>query len=164
MLPFAKTLFALGIRHVGESTARTLASSFSSIDDLIKSDLDHLMGLPDIGPKVAHGIISFFENQENLNEITKLRDLGLQFKSSSTSNVNLPLKGTTFVITGSFSNFSRKELTEKVVSKGGKVSASVSKNTSYVLVGENPGSKFDKANQLGIQILDIKSFLQLIDK
>lgn len=159
----AKFLFALGIREVGVTTARNLANYFGDLEKIMVADLEKLQQVPDIGPIVALHIEAFFQQEHNLELIQELVNLGVHWQDSAPKVIeNQPLAGKTFVITGTLTNMSREEAKEKLQNLGAKVSSSVSKKTSYVIVGENPGSKYIKAQELGITILDEKDLLPML--
>ncbi len=161
--PFSKLLFALGIRHVGERTAQILAEHFQSMDELMKASLEGLQFVSDIGPTIAQSIYRYFRDQKNRELTARLRSSGLQFEETVKRKKG-KLSGQTFVITGTLSRYSRDEAKDLIEDAGGKVTESVSKKTNYVVVGENPGSKYDKAQKLKIAILDEGEFLKLIEK
>lgn len=160
--PFHRVLFALGIRFVGAGVARKLADGFGSIEELINSSADKLEELDEIGPRISNSVIRFFSDPINLELINRLKTAGLQFKIEESSKVNQKLNGNTFVLTGTLVKMTRKEAEEKIISLGGKATSSPSKNTSYVLVGENAGSKLKKAEKLGVEILTEEEFIKLI--
>jgi len=158
-----RLIFALGIRHVGEQTARLLAANYRSLDELSKAKTEELVQLPDVGPEVANAIVSFFELKENQQMLKELKELGIDPKSNiQREEKNLPLTGKTFVLTGALQNFSREEAKQEIEQRGGKVSSSVSKKTDYLVVGQKPGSKLKKANQLGVKIITEREFLHLL--
>ncbi|HBQ83398.1 MAG: DNA ligase (NAD(+)) LigA [Bacteroidetes bacterium GWA2_40_15] len=165
-VPFHRVLFALGIRHVGETVAKTLASRFDSIDSLINAGSDELTSVNEIGPKIATSIITYFADQENMELIRRLKAKGIRFTSEKTKGISgNKLEGMVIVISGIFQKHTREEYKEIIENNGGKNSTSVSSNTSFILAGENMGqSKKDKANELGIQILDEQEFLKIIDE
>ena len=150
-------LYALGIREVGEATAKQLAVYFHDLNALQSASEEKLQGVPDIGPVVAAHIVHFFQEAHNLDVISKLLKAGVHWKAMPVSK-HLPLLGQTFVITGTLPDMSRDEAKEELEKLGAKVAGSVSKKTSYVVVGEDPGSKYDKAKELGVKILDAKTF------
>ncbi len=159
----ARFLFALGILNVGETTAQNLADHFGNIGDLMKTDIDALVEVPDIGPVVAESIILFFKQKHNRDVIKKLIKVGLRWPDTEGSNKGeQPLKGTVFVLTGTMKNMTRDEAKAKIQKLGGKVTASVSKKTNYVVVGADPGSKIDKAQQLNIDLLNEKELEELL--
>jgi len=160
--PFHRVLFALGIRFVGAGVARKLADGFGSIDELINSTADKLEELDEIGPRISNSVIRFFDDPINLDLINRLKTAGLQFKTEESSRVNQKLNGNTFVLTGTLVKMTRKDAEEEIISLGGKSTSSISKNTSYLIVGENPGSKFEKAKNLGVKILTEEEFIKLI--
>lgn len=145
---FEKVLFALGIRHVGTITAKSLAEHFGNIDKLIAADKESLLSVPDIGEIVAESIISFLASKDNLLLIEKLKEAGLNFSYLSEQKSSA-LEGLSFLITGTLPGYGRKEMEAMIVSHGGKILGSVSKQLTHLVVGENPGSKLDKANKLG---------------
>ena len=161
--PFSRLLFAIGIKHVGERTAQILAEHFRSMDNLRKSSLDELQFVSDIGPTIAESIYHFFHDKRNGELIARLNKSGLQL-SEETRKKEGKLSGKTFVLTGALSKMTRDQAKESVESLGGKTTESVSKNTNYVVAGENPGSKYDKAQKLNISILTEDEFLKLIKK
>ncbi len=158
-------IFALGIRYVGEQTAKTLAQNFSSIQDLFHIQSQLLEPLPDIGPKVAASIAKFFAQEKNLQIIRELLELGVRpkpLKRLGGTGENKPLQGKSFIFTGTLSKWKRSEAEELVISLGGRITSSVSKKTDYLVVGENPGSKYEKAKKLGVKILTEREFEELI--
>ncbi|MGD8939290.1 MAG: NAD-dependent DNA ligase LigA [Gammaproteobacteria bacterium] len=159
----ARFIYALGIRDVGEATAQALASHFGDLEALIKADEEALQEISDVGPVVANSIVKFFHQQHNRDVIHKLIKAGVHWpKVTKVQTKELPLQGKTFVITGTLS-MKRDELKDRLQSLGAKVTGSVSKSTDYVVVGEDPGSKADKAHQLGIAILDEAAIMDLLD-
>jgi DNA ligase (NAD+) len=161
--PFNRLIFALGIRNVGNHTASLLASHFRDIKQLKAASVDDLRKIHEIGPVVAESISSFFKEKHNLKLIDKLDSAGINLKSSAPKGPQ-PLKGKTFVFTGALSNMGRPEAEELVRSLGGMASSSVSRSTDYVVVGSDPGSKYDKAKKLGIKTIDEKEFFNLSKK
>ena len=162
--PYHSVLFALGIRHVGETVAKTISVKFRTIDDLINASQDQLTSVIEIGPKIASSIISYFSDKENREIIERLRIKGIKFKNEiETSPSGNTLEGKTIVISGTFNKHSRDEYKELIEKYGGKNSASVSGNTSFILGGENMGpSKKEKAMSLGISIISEIEFLRII--
>jgi len=162
----ARFIYALGIRNVGETTAKGLAAHLGSIDRLIEADTERLQQIPDIGPVVAQSIVDFFAEAHNCEVIEQLRASGVHWDEhegkSSLPDAAAPLQGKTFVLTGTLPAMSREEAKEKIEALGGKVSGSVSKKTDYVVVGADPGSKHDKALSLGIPVLDEAGLLELL--
>ena len=154
----ARFIYALGIRNVGEATAKDLAAHLGSLDRLIAADSERLQQIPDVGPIVAQSIADFFAEAHNREVIEQLRASGVQWDEhegkSLLTGTAAPLSGKTFVLTGTLPTMSREEAKEKIEALGGKVSGSVSKKTDYVVVGADPGSKYDKAISLGITLLD----------
>lgn len=160
----AALLFALGIRHVGERLAQTLAQNFKTLDALAKASAEDLTRVEDVGPTVAESIAFFFRQPENIELLQKLKQAGLNFRSREQRRGDRPLAGKAFVLTGTLSKFPREEAAQRIESLGGKVTSSVSSKTNYLVVGEAPGSKVDKARQLGIRILDEEEFLKLVGR
>ena len=160
--PFSKLLYGLGVRHVGERTAQLLAEHFGSMQRLMDSSEDELQFVSDIGPTIAESVHRFFQDKRSRELISRLRAAGLQFEEAARSREG-KLSGKTFVITGTLSSFGRDEAKELVENLGGKATDSVSKQTDYLVVGENPGSKYDKARKLKITILNEEEFLKLIE-
>ena len=156
-------LYALGIREVGETTARTLARHFGTFETIEKATEEELTSIPDIGPVVAANIAGFFRQKHNRELIEKLREKGIHWPAvKKKPSEKLPLDGKTFVLTGTMETLTREEAKAKLLELGAKVSGSVSKKTSYVVVGEDPGSKYDKAKELGVEILSEKEFLEIL--
>ena len=160
---FARFIFALGIREVGESTSRTLALSYDSINDLIAADVDSLMRLPDIGPIVAQHICNFFSVDTNRELIERLQSLGVEIVyPPKVQEGAAQLSGKTFVITGTLNRYSRDEIKGLLMREGAKVTGSVSKNTDYLVAGEAAGSKLVKAEQLGVAVISEEQVLGMI--
>lgn len=150
-----KLIFGLGIPHVGSKTAKILASHFHSMDNLINTKYDDLNSISDIGDIIAKSIIEFFQDEKNISIIDKLKSFGVNMDYLGQKVIHDEnFSGKTFVITGTMEKYKREELKEIVENKGGKTSGSVSKKTDVVLVGKDPGSKYDKALELGITIWD----------
>lgn len=157
----AKLIYALGIRQVGAKTGKVLASVFGSIDGLMSATLEQLTEIPDVGAVTAQSIMDWFAQPQSMHMIERLRSAGVNFISKR-QIVDSRFDGMTFVLTGTLSKFTRDEATERIELFGGKASGSVSKKTSYVIVGENAGSKERKARELGIPILSEDDFLAMI--
>jgi DNA ligase (NAD+) len=160
----ARFVYALGIRNVGEATARDLARHFGGLDALMRADEETLQQVPDVGPVVAASIAGFFREPHNRNVVQQLRKLGVTWSEGRGEAAERTLAGKTFVLTGTLPGLSRDEARELIESLGGKVSASVSKKTDYVVAGADPGSKYDRARELGIVLLDEEAFLKLARK
>ncbi len=154
-----KFLYSLGIREVGEVTAKNIAHHFLTLDAIIKASQEDLESVPDVGPIVAHHIRAFFDNEENIEQIKELEELGVNWPDiEQKSDDELPLKGKTFVITGTLEGISRPEAKAKLEALGAKVSGSVSSKTTALIAGANAGSKLKKAQELDVEVLD-QSFL-----
>jgi DNA ligase (NAD+) len=161
----ARFLYALGIRDVGEATAAAVANHFGKLDALIEASEADIQEVPDVGPVVAAHIHHFFRQKHNREVVAELRGLGVTWKEQAPrTTVEGPLSGKTFVLTGTLGSMSRDQATDRIVALGGKVTGSVSKKTSYVVVGADPGSKLKKAQELGVEILDEAAFLKLLDQ
>ena len=164
--PYQRVLYALGIRHVGETVAKTIATRFSTIDEIINADVEQLTNVFEIGPKIAASIVSYFSDSDNLEMIKRLKSAGIRFTADKVNaKTGNSLEGKTIVISGVFFKHSREEYKEMIENNGGKNSASVSGNTSFILAGENMGqSKKEKAEELGIAIITESDFLEIIGK
>lgn len=163
--PLDRLLFALGIPFVGAKAASILAKHYRHIDELMGATENELTSIPEIGPKTAKSLITFFNQKRNRELIERLKDLGVNVESTpDVESDNQPLKGLTFVLTGKLKDFTRDEAKEAIQRLGGRVTSSVSKNTDYVVVGENPGSKYEKARKLNIKILSEEEFKDLLKK
>ena len=159
----ARFIFALGIRNVGETTAKDLARHFGNLDALLAADADSLQQVPDVGPVVAASILRFFAEPHNIEVIEQLRAAGVNWpEGESVAAANSPLAGKTFVLTGALPTLTRDEAKDMIEALGGKVAGSVSKKTDYVVAGAEAGSKLDKAQALGLTILDETQFRELI--
>lgn len=156
-----KVLFALGIRHVGKKTAKILAKKYKNIDNLINASLDELTNINDIGEIIAKSIRKYLDNEDNIKLINELKEVGLNF-SYNEGETNDKLDGMTFVLTGTLEKYKREELTKLLEDKGAKVTSSVTKKTTGVIVGDKPGSKYDKALKLGITIYKEEDIEKLI--
>ena len=156
--PLWRLLFGLGILHVGVSASRALAEHFPNLDAIRESSVEELQQIPDVGEVVGRSIHEFFREPHNLSVIEKLRKAGLKFEGEPKVEGASPgLRNTTWVLTGTLSQ-SRDEIAEIIRARGGKVSGSVSKKTSFVLAGEEAGSKLEKAKKLGVRVLDEAEF------
>ena len=165
----ARFIYALGIRNVGEATAKDLARHFGSLDSLMNSSMDDLLLVPDVGPVVAQSILDFFAEAHNREVIERLRASGVHWventETSPKLSENSMISGKTFVLTGALPTMTREEAKAQIEQRGGKVTGSVSRKTDYVVAGNDPGSKYEKAVGLGIPLLDedgLKKLLQLI--
>lgn len=157
----SRLIFALGIRQVGEKAAKLLAKTFGSLDGLMQAGETELMQVRDIGGITAESIVSWFASPQSQHMISRLRDAGVNFDSTVRQEDDR-FQTMTFVLTGALSLFTRDEATEKIEAFGGKVSGSVSKKTTYVVAGENAGSKLKKANELGVPVLSEQDFLDML--
>jgi DNA ligase (NAD+) len=164
--PLSRLITALGIHGVGEVMGAVLAKKFNNLDELAHVSVDELTNIEGVGPNIGQSIVEWFFRPQNRLILEKLRKFGVWpiAKSESVNNESLPLNGLTLVVTGTLENFSRNEIKEFIEQNGGKVTSSVSAKTDYVLVGENPGSKVDKARTLGVTIVNENEFIQLTGK
>jgi DNA ligase (NAD+) len=160
----ARFIYALGIRHVGESTAKSLARHFGRLDALLDASEEQILAVDDIGPVVAHSILTFLHDPINRELIAQLRAAGLQWDESEPEQHSRHLTGKTFVLTGTLPTLKRDEAAAMIEAAGGKVSGSVSKKTSYVVAGEEAGSKLAKAEELGVAILDEVGLRHLLEQ
>jgi DNA ligase (NAD+) len=154
-------IFALGIRNVGESTARDLARAFGDIHALMEADEDRLQQVPDVGPVVAQSIAGFFREPHNREVVAKLLQAGIRWEDTAVS-AGAGLAGKTFVLTGTLPTLTREQARARIEAAGGKVAGSVSKKTSYVVAGTEPGGKYDKARELSVPVLDEEGLLHLL--
>jgi DNA ligase (NAD+) len=157
----SRLIYALGIRQVGAKTGKVLATTFGSLDKLMNATLEELTEVPDVGEVTAANIYGWFRQEQSKHMVEQLRSAGVNFESKRVLTDNR-FAGKTFVLTGALTKFTRDEATEKIELLGGKAAGSVSKKTSFVVVGENAGSKERKARELGIPILSEDDFLAMI--
>ena len=157
----SRLIFALGIRQVGEKAAKVLAKTFGSLDALMQATQEELTQIRDIGAVTAENIVSWFASAQSRHLISRLREAGVNFESTAVQDDGR-FAGMTFVLTGALSLFTRDEATEKIEAHGGKAAGSVSKKTTYLVAGENAGSKLKKANELGIPVLSEQEFLSML--
>ena len=159
-----RLIFGLGIRHVGERSAKILADRFGSLKAIAAASFDELVEISEIGPKIASSINSFFDNQNNLKLIDRLQTAGVNTGGTELPGDTslLPLAGKTFVLTGSLAGLTRPEAKEKIEALGGRVASSVGKKTGFVIAGDNPGNKYQKALAMGIAILNEEEFLNIL--
>lgn len=158
-----KLLFGLGIRHVGKKASKILAENFGDIYQIMEADFETLNALDDFGEIMANSIIEFFKKPETINIIEKLEEAGVNLKGNVSNKESDKLKDKIFVITGSFEEYSRNEIAEMIEKNSGKVSTSVSKKTSYLIAGEEAGSKLTKAQDLGINIIGLEELMDMIE-
>lgn len=165
-VPFERVLFGLGIRYVGETVAKKLAKAYKNIETLASATIDDLIAVDEIGERIAHSVVDFFQNEANKNRISRLQSYGLNLEISEEEKQlqSQKLANLTLVISGVFTKFSRKELQNMIEMHGGKNTSSISKKTDYLVAGENMGpSKLSKAENLGVKIISEDDFLRLID-
>ena len=155
-----RLIYGLGIRHVGKYAAQILASKYNSLDELAKASSEELKEIDGLGDKTAEAIGTFFATEENREIIGRLKDIGV--KTKETRKKDLPLQGKKFVFTGGLSTLTRPEASDLIKQKGGIVASSISKDINYVIVGDKPGSKYEKAKKLGLNIIDEEEFITLV--
>ncbi len=160
--PLHRLITALGIRHIGLKTARILTGVLRDMERFKSVTAGELVAIPEIGPKMAESLVNFFNEPHNLSMLESLETAGLNMKETEPVNKGGRLGGLTFVLTGTMDSMSRSEAGERIMALGGKTSSSVSKNTDFVVAGAEPGSKLDKARQLGVKILNEGEFLEMI--
>jgi len=164
-VPFERVIFALGIRFVGETVAKKIAKAFKNIEALEKANSESLVSVDEIGERIAQSILSYFANESNRELVNQLKAAGLQFQLSEEdlSNHTDKLAGQSIVISGVFTHHSRDEYKDIIERNGGKNVGSISTKTSFILAGENMGpAKLEKANKLGIKLMNEEEFLDLI--
>ncbi|MBN1254683.1 MAG: NAD-dependent DNA ligase LigA [Deltaproteobacteria bacterium] len=157
----ARFIYALGIRHVGEHIAQVLARNLSSLDAISKATEEELLAIPEIGPEVAQSVTSFFRDKGNQEELKRLQKAGVEIAAPSVRKAE-PLKGKTFLFTGALEGMTRDEAKDLVLGRGGEIASSAGKGVDYVVVGEEPGSKYAKAREMGLTIIDEKEFKKLV--
>ena len=156
----SRLIYGLGIRHVGKYAAQILARKYSSIDELAKASEEELKQIDGLGDKSAEAIVTFFATEENIKLIKRLKDIGVKTKAEKKQN--LALQDKKFVFTGGLSTLSRPEASDLIKQKGGIVASSVGKDIDYVILGDKPGSKLDKAKKLNLKIIDEEEFKKLV--
>ena len=157
-----RLITALGIRHVGSKAAKVLARKFKTLDALAEADFETLSQINDVGPIVANSIVEFFEQEQTKDLISRLKGYGVNMEDTMAQSEDNRFEGLTFVLTGSLESFTRDEASNIIENFGGKVSGSVSKKTSYLLAGEDAGSKLTKAQALGIKVISEEKFKEMI--
>ena len=165
-ISFSRVLFALGIRHVGETVARKLAAHFKNMEALLQAEKDQLLEVEEIGEKIADSLLKWFAVKENQEMIEKMKKLGLQFElnqNEMNSSLSDSLKGLTFVVSGVFEKYSRDELKKLIEQHGGKVSGSISAKTSGLIAGAESGpSKLEKASKLLVKVITENEFIEML--
>ena len=155
-------IYALGIRHVGEHVAERLSQGIGSLEGLQQADEETLLAIDEIGPQIAESVVSYFSDESNQNHIRRLLEAGVRIIGRGPA-VDTPLQGKVFVITGTLQSMKRSEARDRIVRKGGRMGSSVTQGTNYLVVGESPGSKLQKARNLGVAVLQEDEFLRLIE-
>ncbi|HTY81886.1 MAG TPA: NAD-dependent DNA ligase LigA, partial [Dehalococcoidales bacterium] len=162
--PLYRLIYGLGIRHIGEEMAQVLASNFPDIEKLAKASQEELMQVSAVGPKIADSVIAFFSMEENLEIIRRLKEAGVRMTETAVKETGLPLSGKEFVLTGRMDALSRPDAEARIKALGGITKDNVTRKTSYVVAGADPGSKLARANDLGIKVINEKEFLEMIKK
>jgi DNA ligase (NAD+) len=160
----SKLISALGINLVGVKAAKVLAKEFITLDKLIESDLEALSSIDEIGEKMSESIINYFKDEINIEIINRLREANVNFKEEIVENISLVFNNKTFVVTGKLNSYTRESIKEEIISNGGKVMSSISKNTDYLVYGEKAGSKLKKAEEIGVTLLDEKTFIEMLNR
>lgn len=161
--PFERVLYAMGIRFVGEGVAKVLARAFRNVDALAEASKEALTNVHEIGDRIAESVVEFFEDASERTIVDRLREAGLQFEKEDGAVASDDFAGMTFVLTGELETMTRREASELIEARGGKVSGSVSKKTTYVVAGTAAGSKLEKAKDLGVEVLDESAFKAMLD-
>jgi DNA ligase (NAD+) len=161
---FFRVLYALGIRHVGIGAARILAKNFDSIEEIKNASASELEAIDEIGPVIAESIVGFFKERHNRDLLSRLKQADIRLEKKSNQEAEKFLDGLKFVFTGSLTNYTRSEVKDLVEKAGGRAVSSVSSKTDYLVIGDNPGSKFDKAQELGVEILSEADFKEMLEK
>ncbi len=159
-ISLARFVYALGIRHVGEHIAQILASAIKTLERLVGASKEELEAVRGIGKEISQSVRAFFENPENRRNIQRMLRAGVTLETDE-APISEPLAGRTFVLTGALDSMTRSQAKARIEALGGKVSSSVSRKTAYVVAGKDPGSKFDKAKEIGVKILDEKEFIEM---
>ncbi len=160
--PLSRLLFALGIRHVGAHMAEVLARHFRTMDRLMVADEEELLAIEEVGPAIAESVRAFFSEPRNLQLIRRLKEAGVNMEEKGVEEGGRELEGLTFVLTGGLDSMTREEARQAIEARGGRVSSSVSKKTDYVVAGKDPGSKYDRAVELGVRIIGEGEFLRML--
>ena len=158
-----KLLFGLGIRNVGKKAAQVLSEKFEDIYELANADIDTLKNLDDFGSIMAESVYYFFKKPKTMEIISKLEKVGVNLKGNKKETLSNILEGKIVAVTGSFDNYSRDEIVKMIEENSGKASSSVSKKTSFLIAGENAGSKLKKAEELSVEVIDIAKFEEMIN-
>jgi DNA ligase (NAD+) len=161
-IPLSRFIHALGIRHVGEHLADVLAQRYANIEELMEAEEEEVQEISEIGPEVASEIVEFFSEEGNRETIRRLLEAGVTPVSERVERAKLPLEGKRFVFTGALREFIRGEAEQLVKKLGGTATSTVSRRTDYLVVGENPGSKLARAQELGVKIISEEEFKELI--
>jgi DNA ligase (NAD+) len=160
--PLSNLIYALGIRYVGSYASKLLSKKINNLLDLKNMTEDDFINIAEIGPKIAKSIVLFFKKEENLKIIKKLEEAGLNLSSQENGQEEQTLKGMQFVLTGSLESFTRDEAKKEIERLGGRVTGNVTKNTDYLILGKDPGQKYQKAKEIGINILEENNFKNML--
>jgi DNA ligase (NAD+) len=161
---FFRVLYALGIRHVGIGAARILAENFDSIEAVKEAAAEELEAIDEIGPVIAESIVGFFQERHNRDLLSRLKQAGIRLEREDAQQEEKFLEGLKFVFTGSLNNYTRSEVKDLVEKAGGRAVSAVSSKTDYLVIGDNPGSKYDKAQELEVEIISEAEFKDIIEK
>ena len=161
--PLWRVLVALSIRHVGPTAARALATEFGSLDAIMSASEEQLAAVEGVGPTIAAAVVEWFGVDWHRAIVDKWQAAGVRMADERVTSVERTLEGLSIVVTGSLTGFSRDDAKEAIVARGGKAASSVSKKSAYVVAGDSPGSKYDKAVELGVPILDENGFRRLLE-
>jgi DNA ligase (NAD+) len=159
----SRFIYALGIRHVGERVAEIIAEYFGSLERIVVAKEEELISINEIGPQIAESIVSFFADESNTRHIERLMGAGVRLEHVS-SDTGATMAGKTFVVTGTLSSMTRSEARDLIMGKGGRMASSLSRATDYLVAGNSPGSKLQKALGLGIRIIQENEFIRLMEK
>jgi len=157
-------IYALGIRYVGSYASKILSQRIDNLLDLKDETLEDFINIPEIGPKIAESIVLFFNKKENLQIIRKLKEAGVNLGSREKKTTTQALEGMQFVLTGTLENFTRDEAKREIEQLGGRVTGNVTRKTNYLVLGKEPGQKYQKAKEIGIKILGENDFREMLKK
>jgi DNA ligase (NAD+) len=160
--PLSLLLFGLGIRHVGKTVAQLLARRFGSMDALMAADVDTINAVPGVGGAIAEAVVHFFQEPRNRDLVERLRQAGLTFTEARAVSTDGPLAGKAYVLTGTLPTLSRSQVAELIERAGGRVAGSISRKTDALVAGDDPGSKLDKARELGVEVIDEAELLRRV--
>ncbi|MBN2246661.1 MAG: NAD-dependent DNA ligase LigA, partial [Candidatus Aminicenantes bacterium] len=162
--PLSNLIYGLGIRHVGSYASKLLAQKINHLLDLQQISLEELTGIREIGTKMAESIVTFFQNKENLKVIQRLKDAGINLRSVKKENENRLLTGTQFVLTGTLEHFTREEAKKIIEQMGGRVTSDVTGKTDYLVLGKEPGQKYQRAKAMNIKVIEEKELIEMLKR